>query len=51
VPAIVGAHELLDRQRIEELVGNDEDRIFADGVDVGRPIGRVFAETFFLLAF
>ena len=43
-------HELPDRQGVEELVGDDEDRVFADGVDLAGPVGRVGAEPLFLLA-
>jgi hypothetical protein len=50
VPAVVGLDELLDGQGVEELVGDHENGVFADGVDVARPIGRVGAEALLLLA-
>ena len=49
VPAIVGLDELLDGQGVEEFVGDDEERVVADGVDLAGPVGRVFAEALFLL--
>lgn len=49
MPAVGGLDELSDRQGIEELVGDDDQWIVADGVDVVGPVRVVLAEALGLL--
>jgi hypothetical protein len=49
VPAVIGLHELTNGQGIEKLVGDDEKRIVADGVDLVGPVRMIPAEPRLLL--
>ena len=50
MPAVVGLRtNWRIGQGVEELVGDDEERVVADGVDLGRPVGMVLAEPRLLL--
>ena len=49
MPAVRALDELADGQGVEELVGDDKERVFGDGVDLGGPVGIVLAEPLGLL--
>ena len=49
VPAIVHAHELADRQGVEELVGDDQQRAVADLLEAVDPFGIIGFEPRILL--
>src|SRR3569623_3638082 len=50
VPAVISLDELLDREGVEELVGDDKERVVAHGGDLAGPGGRVAAEPLLLVA-